>query len=46
MNQMSLLEKFSVVETPTTSNFATIDDEKSSQLGLMSNILLETYTNT
>ena len=33
-----LLKKFSVVETPTTSNFSTIDDEESSQLGLMSKI--------
>ena len=42
MNQMSFLKKFSVVETPTTSNFSTIDDEESSQLGLMlSNIIAD-----
>ena len=38
MNQMSFLKKFSVEETPTTSNFSTIDNKESSQLGSMSHI--------
>ena len=34
MQKMSFLKGFSFVETPTTSNFVTINDEESSQLGL------------
>ncbi|XP_046851058.1 uncharacterized protein LOC124444477 [Xenia sp. Carnegie-2017] len=37
MSQMSFMKKFSIVETPTSSNFLTINEEESRRMGLLSN---------
>ncbi len=45
MQQMSFMGKYSIVETPTASNFSMIEEEDRSQLGLLSSTIMSIDNN-